>query len=205
MPSPFAENLVGRVFGRLTVASRVSASRPKWRCQCECGAVRDVWATHLRSGRTKSCGCYNADKARRHGLTSAHRAEYLAWQSARRRCHEPTNKSYPRYGGRGIIMCEQWRDSPTAFFRDMGPRPSPAHSLDRIDNNGPYSPDNCRWAEPLVQNNNRRVTAHVRIKGREMPLRDACRQFGVSPDLVSGRIKRGWDHERALTEPSQRA
>lgn len=135
-----------------------------------------------------------------HGLSripgGRHTPEYTAWMNMRQRCENPNFNGYGLYGGRGIKVCDEWRDF-SRFISDMGRRPTPGHSLDRIDNESDYRPDNCRWATRKQQQNNRRNT--VMIDG--VPLVEICRALGLSPVTVDGRIRRGWPKSRWLEQP----
>lgn len=154
------------------------------------------WAT----ARFCSLKCRALAESPKHGLS--YMPEYRAWQMMRLRCTEPTNAAYPDYGGRGIRVCERWQNSPENFVADMGPKPSPKHELDRIDNNAGYSPENCRWATRKQNCRNRRTNAHLTVNGETRTLAEWCEVYGVRGDTVMWRIKRlGWSPEAALTTP----
>jgi hypothetical protein len=151
-------DLTGEKFGRLTVLAWHpsgiwrSRSQPMWLCRCRCGIERVVLGHHLRAGKTRSCGCFARERSTTHGLSRTH--VYRVWQGMKERCLNRRHRSYFNYGGRGIKVCERWLIFEN-FYADMGD-PPPGLSLDRINNNGNYEPNNCRWATQAQQLANRR-------------------------------------------------
>ena len=164
-------DLTGRVFGRLTVTHSIALPRGtdgrrqrKWICQCECGGVTASTAGQLTGGGKISCGCYRREKSKqnatRHGLSKTR--EYKIFIAIHSRCYNKNVRCYKNYGGRGIVMSDEWRNDFTRFLADMGPRPSPDHQVDRIDVNGNYCADNCRWVPSADQAKNKRWHAALR-------------------------------------------
>lgn len=127
---------------------------------------------------------------------------YRTWQKMKRRCHNPQDPAYCHYGARGVIVCERWYRSFANFVADMGPKPSPGHSLDRKDNDGSYSPENCRWATTAQQCRNRRNNIVLEFGGRKQVLTDWAQELGLPVSMVNLRIRRGWSVEKALTTPA---
>ena len=163
-------DLTGRRFGRLTVLKRGSnanGGRPRWACLCDCGAETLPSGSNLHGGGTRSCGCLGREHAAvavkirslKHGMSLS--PEHNAWAHMKQRCFNKNTQKYKLWGGRGITVCPQWLDSFEAFYADTGPRPSPKHSLDRINNDGNYEPGNVRWATHKEQNNNRRRSSVI--------------------------------------------
>lgn len=196
-----AKDMTGKRFGRLTVLARDPSVRRHrgafWRCKCDCGNETVAPTGHLNAGQRISCGCAMAESKTIHG--KSHSPEYKAWDNARDRCGSPSNLKYHLYGGRGIQMCEEWAASFAAFYRDMGDRPSPKHSLDRIDGDGNYEPTNCRWATIEEQNNNRSFNRHVVVTGKRMTVAEASRKTGIPHATITGRLNRGWPDEEAVS------
>lgn len=128
--------------------------------------------------------------SRRHGGHDGRTSEpeYLSWVRMQRRCYEPNYKGYKNYGGRGITVCDEWRQDYRAFVRDVGRKPTPQHSLDRIDNNGNYEPTNCRWATSLEQKQNRRSVREITFNGETKCLAEWSRQTGFSPSVLNRRL-----------------
>ena len=127
--------------------------------------------------------------------------EYRCWQSIRDRCYNPNNRDYAMYGGRGIAVCKRWRESSAAFLADMGPKPSPEHSIDRIDNDGDYSPENCRWATPAEQARNRKSSRLLTHNGETMTVAEWAERLAIKPGTLSMRLSYGWSVEKAVTTP----
>lgn len=156
---------VGDRFGEWTIyAGPISVKVPKgsvirFPCVCKCGTKKDILLCSLKSGSSQSCGCVKREKA------YCNDREFHIWQSMIYRCTKKTSVPYPHYGGRGITVCERWKESYHAFLQDMGKRPTSRHTLDRIDNNGNYEPSNCRWATYKTQLGNRRVSVNITVNG----------------------------------------
>ena len=153
-------DLTGQAFGLLTVLERApntaQSRQAHWLCVCACGKETVVNGSSLRRGRTRSCGCGRI----RHGLAGK-TPEYHVWEGIKQRCLNPNHARYEYWGGRGVTVCQRWAESFEAFYADMCPRPSPGHSIDRVDNDGNYEPGNCRWATASQQQRNRRDRRHL--------------------------------------------
>ena len=198
-------DLTGKRFARLVVLSELEkryGGQVFWACLCDCGKQVSVNTERLRSGKTKSCGCFSVDRVTKHGLHKS--SEYIIWQQAKERCHNPKKASYQRYGARGIHVVDEWRYDFQKFLADMGKRPSKDYTLERVDNNGPYAPWNCIWATKDVQYRNRRQTVWIEFQGERLCRKDWCQRYGLDEATFAARLSRGWDMERALTTPPQK-
>lgn len=158
-----------------------------------------MFGNSLRTGATQSCGCLHRERITPHGKTKT--PEFTIWQMMRQRCNNPAHRSFPSYGGRGIRVCSRWNESFPAFLADIGPRPSSAHTLERIDNDRDYSPDNCRWATPLEQGQNKRNNHHLTFQGQTLTIGEWSRRTGIAKSTLLGRLARGASADEALTRP----
>lgn len=208
---PHAENLAGQTFNRLTaieLGGRNRHGQLLWIWQCTCGNLTTVAGHRVKSGHTKSCGCFEresfAARVTTHGATVNHSTtpEYNTWCNMIRRCTDPRNQDYDNYGQRGITVCERWR-SFADFYADMGEKPTRKHSLERVDNNKGYSPENCAWATQAQQTRNTRQNRWLTLNGRTMCLSDWAKELNLHPTSLNERLER-WPIEKALTTPSKR-
>jgi len=198
-----AKDLTGQRFGKLIVlwrgeniAEPSGAVRSAWVCRCDCGNGCTVPAHSLTRGRTKSCGCLLGRK-QKHG--KARSPVYRHWAAMIQRCTNPNHNAFHHYGGRGVTVCDRWRDF-TAFLEDMG-EPEPGMTLDRICNSKGYEPGNCRWASRRDQANNRKTNVSLTHAGQTLTLAEWGRVTGLGKDAMVRRHKAGWPVERILTEP----
>lgn len=209
---PRVKNLVGQTFGRLTVtgySGKGPYSYHYWECQCSCGQSLKKLSRELGSGDAKSCGCLKREKtselgksARTHGMKDT--PEWRVWSSMKSRTTNPNDSHWPNYGGRGIKVCDQWANSFENFYRDMGPKPSPDHSLDRFpDMNGNYEPANCRWATDSQQARNRRSNRPLTCDGETLLMVEWSERMGHGKDVIIQRLRRGWSVCDAIKTPSK--
>lgn len=201
-----ALDLTGQRFGRLVVEARDLSYKKAayWICKCDCGGSTTVQSTHLRSGATQSCGCLNSENVRKrrtsHG--SSRSKLYRTWCSMKDRCYREKNKHYENYGGRGITVCQEWKESFEAFetwamangYRDD-------LTIERIDVNGNYEPSNCKWATNKEQQNNRRNNHFLTYDGKTQTIAQWAEETGLDWMVIYDRFRNGWPVERILTEP----
>lgn len=204
-------DMTGRRFSRLVALSMADGL---WKCRCDCGIVKLVAGHLLRRGQVKSCGCLRravssasmlalraAGRCGRlshgHAVTGRESCEWKTWTSMWARCRSPRARDY---GSRGIRVCERW--ATFAFFlADMGPRPTPRHSIERIDTNGDYCPANCRWATKTEQARNRRSSRYVICGGERQTLAEWAERSGIKYGTLRMRLDSGWSPERAIHKP----
>jgi hypothetical protein len=191
-------SIKGLKFGKWTVIERVlNNGRHDWLCVCICGNKKAVQSCHLKSGRSRSCGCN-----RKNRFTKEERAhpEFELWRTMKKRCRNKNDKSFPKYGGRGIEICDSWFNSIDAFLKDMGKRPSEKHSIDRIDNNGNYERSNCRWATIEEQNRNKSSNVWLEYGGKKMVKNDWAKHLGISVNSLNYRLKNWKDLDKIFSK-----
>ena len=199
------KDLVGQVFERLTVIEyigRNNLGKNVWKCLCQCGTYKNIVQGSLITGLTRSCGClYKETRQGRRVHGKCGTSIYIIYNNMIRRCYNIKDNHYHNYGGRGIKVCDRWLESFQNFYDDMGDPPSKDHSLDRIDNDGDYCPENCRWADNITQANNKTDTKYVDYEGERVPLSILCRKKNVPYKLIYDRLRWGWDLDKALNTP----
>jgi hypothetical protein len=205
------KQIAGMKFGRLSVLSRAGNDKhgsAMWNCVCDCGVTGVFKGRNLTIGKTKSCGCWLLEQRRspkKHGHTSrtlGATSEYSAWKAMRQRCENPNNRSWKDYGGRGITVCDRWHTF-SNFLQDMGKKPSPNLSIERVENNSGYTKENCIWATKRVQNRNKRNNIILTHNGKSQTIKDWANEYGLLFGTLYFRILRGWPMEKALTPPQE--
>ena len=202
-------NITSQVFNRLTVIEiakeKTTPGHIWWRCRCQCGKEVVLASSQIRSGFTKSCGCLRKEKGRdmlfRHGMKNSR--EYSAWVHMLGRCFNPRNGKFPLYGGRGIKVCERWQKFEN-FYSDIGPKPSSKHSINRVNNNGPYSPDNCVWSTSIEQSRNKNNNIRVVYRGASKTIMEWAEILDIPYMTLHSRIVRlKWSAENAIETSSK--
>lgn len=202
---PARKNLTGCVFGRWSVVDYAGPGQvgATWLCKCLCGTDRVVNAGSLLAGTSTSCGCVSTEKLVGRNTTHGHNTKgqsptYRTWRAMLRRCNDPTHTSYSNYGGKGIKVCDEWK-SFDRFLEDMGERPE-GKTLDRIDGDGFYSKDNCRWMDMQEQANNRVNNHHLQFQGKSLTIAEWARELGINVSTIRVRLLRGKSTEEALSK-----
>lgn len=199
--------VTGVKFGRLRAAKYIgpnSNGERIWECVCDCGTKKKVKGSALRSGATKSCGCYKKDVARNqkanlkhgHSVRDKQNSAYSSWTAMRNRCKNKYHHAYHLYGGRGIGICKRWNDF-ESFLEDMGDRPK-GMQIDRIDNNGNYEPSNCRWATPKQQSRNRATNRFLIVDGVSKCVSEWSEIAGTKKTTIRERLRRGWNAKDSI-------
>lgn len=197
-------------YGRLTVNSVITIGHSTYyRCKCDCGRDHDARADSILTGKTRSCGCLLSESATAratiHGMSYS--TEYKIYRSMITRCYYESHKSYHRYGGRGIRVCDRWlgEDGFINFFQDMGFRPSNDYTLERIDNDGNYEPGNVKWGTKDEQISNKSSNRLLTLGGKTQTVAQWCIETGITRSSLIGRLDQlGWSVERALTTPTKK-
>lgn len=203
-------DLIGQRFGKLVVIAhshdiprKPRGVIPYWLCRCDCGNQKAICQWALTRGLTKSCACLSrqlASERSRKDVRLSDDPAYGCWLAMKDRCYREKHEHYARYGGRGILVCERWRNSFENFLKDMGPRPSLKHSLDRHPNaNGNYEPGNVRWAIAKEQQRNMRSNHPIEFRGETKLLVEWAEIVGIKSNTIRMRLVKGWSVEKALT------
>lgn len=202
--------MIGKQFGRLTVIEEIGRTKHRtilWKCRCECGGEATVTTHNLRCGNTQSCGCLHREKTKMINYkTGQYKSRlYQTWINMKTRCHTPTAWEYKNYGARGIIICEEWRHDFKVFYDwAMNHGYTDELTIDRIDNNGNYCPENCRWVDRVTQNRNQRNSRWITHNGETKHLFDWADEFGINRNTLAHRLKRGWSIEKSLETPTRK-
>jgi len=204
------KDLTGMRFGRLVAMRQIpqtgKTKNARWLCQCDCGAQHEANSSSLLRGLIRSCKCLahelTSQRTAKHRMSRS--VEWTTWQNMKSRCYNPRETAYHHYGGRGIRVCDRWLESFENFFDDMGIRPSDAHSIDRIDVDGDYSPGNCRWATRSEQAKNRRPESSIEIDGVCNTLTWWADFTGINKQTIHERIKRGVVGHELIEKPKPR-
>lgn len=198
--------MIGERFDMLLVSEQIENSKDgkrQYLCICDCGKTRIVKGTDLRNGKVHSCGCVHWNKKYKNfSIDTPHgKRLYSIWNDMKRRCEDYRVKSYKRYGGKGIKVCDEWHDFQKFYDWSLDNGYSADLTIDRIDNAGDYSPSNCRWANIYTQSNNRSNNHYIEHNGETHSMAEWSRELKIPYSALRSRLQRGWDEERALTVP----
>lgn len=204
--------MLGRTFGRWKVISHAPRRKGVERvnCVCSCGTAKDVDANSVQFGKSSSCGCYNRESAKARATThgegskrNGESSEYKSWLCMVWRCSNPSATQWKWYGGRGITVCERWRNSFPAFLADMGRKPTPKHTIERLNSDGNYEPANCVWATKKQQMRNTSRNRYVTHEGVTCTVAEWAERTGIPAGSIYARLYEGWSHSDAVTRPNQ--
>lgn len=201
------KSLVNKKFGRLKVLSYKGRNKQYdslWECVCDCGKTKTVRSGALKSGHTKSCGCFRSEMVSKsrttHGLINDNYKLYKVWIGIKQRCFNPKNKSFIDYGGRGIKICEEWKLSFESFHNwSISNGYSEGLSIDRVDNDGNYELSNCRWTTKKFQSRNRRNCVKIKYENKSLTASEWSDITGIPSKVLTQRIRRGWTPEKTIT------
>jgi hypothetical protein len=199
-------DLTGQRFGRLEVISLAISDKRKgyWNCKCDCGKEKTISVYNLINGSTRSCGCLHSEEVKermtKHGLSKTRLGQIR--NDMQKRCYNPNQIYYKNYGGRGITVCEEWKTNPTSFYTWANNNGYEEHlTIERIDINGNYCPENCRWATETEQNNNKRSNHLITCKGKTRTMSQWSEITGISYSTLRGRQRSGWSDEKTIETP----
>ena len=195
-------DLTGKRYSNLVVIERAESKHGStyWKCICDCGNTTEVRASNLKNGLVKSCGCLLHKTHNTHHLSNTRL--YVIWNHMKRRCYEKSNPAYKYYGARGVTVCNEWLDFESFYNWAISNGYRDDLTIDRINNDGDYKPDNCRWVNMKTQSNNRRSCHMITYNGETKNLTQWCNELNLNYKLVHDRIvSKGWSFERAITTP----
>lgn len=213
---PQLKDITGQRFGKLFIVERVyiPGKRGTWyKAKCDCGNDHQVCYDSVVHGESRSCGCLQKQSVISKNFVHGHcgtgrnkwSPEYRCYTLVKQRCYNPNNPGFKDYGGRGIGMSAEWKASFIQFFEDMGKKPSPKHSLQRVDNDGPYSKENCIWDTPIKQANNKRSTRFVETEHGKIPLRVYCYKNNIQAELIWVLLQKGLSVDGAIKAAIKKA
>lgn len=201
---------IGKKINRLQILDAVydySSKRTYFLCKCDCGNSKKIESYSVKKGLSKSCGCLLKEIIsqcnKTHGLSKT--SEYKIWKNMKNRCYRTSSKGYKHYGGRGITVCKRWLKSFQLFISDVGKRPSPKHSLGRLDNNKGYKPSNCEWQTDTEQANNKTTSHFITFEDKTLTVKQFSKEKGIAYQTLLQRLNRfHWPIEKALTQPPRK-
>ena len=206
-------DIAGQRFGRLKVVKFIERINKKslFECICDCGNIKNIDSKNLKKGTTKSCGCLSKENSIQQGLKNSkthgktNTKLYHKWIDIKNRCYNKNDTSYKHYGGRGIVVCNEWKNDFQTFYDwAMANGYSDNLTIDRIDNSLGYSPENCRWATRKEQANNRRSNKLLKYNGKTQNLTQWANELCINYDVLRNRLKRGWSIEKTLSLPNKK-